>query len=130
MVTEGSSECDAFNTAPSKKYRFFNQPIEQIPGYDEAKPQMLVHSPNCGLQWHNVECISLVKCIKLETSELKIESRKVAIIKDIEESTECSGIPVTKCDESGAALANDFEDTYYFDHDLNQWVAKSPDSSK
>jgi hypothetical protein len=126
-MAEGSSECKAFSEAPSKKYRFFNQPIEQIPGYEEASPQILVHSKNCGLQWHTVECISLVKCIRLESTELKIESRKVAIIRDIEDSTDCSGIPLAECSSGTTPLAQNYaEKTYYFDSKSQKWI-KSDD---
>lgn len=42
---------------PNKKYRYFNQPIEQIPGFEINKKQALVHDPQCGLKWMDiVEC--------------------------------------------------------------------------
>lgn len=129
MATE-SEVCDALDTAPNKKYRFFNQPIEQIPGYLADKPQMLVHSANCGLQWHTIQCMEVVTCLKLETESsepvLKIERRKVALIKDIEEdtSTDCPDIPLTKCDDgSGQALSN--SDTYIYSTETKRWEARN-----
>lgn len=83
-----------------KKYRFFNQPIEQIPGYKEDQPQILVHRPNCGLQWFTLDlCLPVITCLKLESDKLKMERRRVVIIKDfdIENDTECSDIDVTDC---------------------------------
>jgi hypothetical protein len=35
-------------------FRYFNQPIEQIPGFNAQLPQVLAHRPNSGLQWVNV----------------------------------------------------------------------------
>lgn len=78
------------------KYRFFNQPIEQIPGYDNDKPQILVHRPQYGLQWHNIDtCLQVVTCINLESSELVAERRSIVIIKDFE-SENCS-VEVSEC---------------------------------
>jgi len=88
---------------PKEKYRFFNQPIDQIPGYKESEPQILVHRQNCGLQWFTLDqCLPVVTCIKLESEELVIERKKVIVIKDfdIEESeTDCPNIEVTECEE-------------------------------
>lgn len=66
---------------PKEKYRFFNQPIDQIPSYDESQPQILVHRPNCGLQWFTLEkCLNVLTCVKLESEseepELKLERKK------------------------------------------------------
>jgi hypothetical protein len=84
----------------NRKYRFFNQPIEQIPGHVEDKPQILVHRPNSGLQWVTIDqCLKVVTCMKLEASQLKIERRQVVILKDfeIEDDTECD-IELTDCE--------------------------------
>lgn len=98
------SDCSA-NTAqifpepdPKEKYRFFNQPIEQIPSYDPDKPQILAHRQGCGLQWVTIDqCLDVVTCIKLESSELTIERRKIVILKDFDASSGCDNIPVTDC---------------------------------
>jgi len=103
-----SSECDnvdkifeAPESDSDKKYRYFNQPIEQIPGYKEEKPQILVHRPNCGLQWVSLDqCLPVVTCLKLESEELVIERRSIVVIKDFEANDEeCENIEVTECEE-------------------------------
>jgi hypothetical protein len=104
-----SSECDSLEEvlpkpSPAEKYRFFNQPIEQIPGYKADKPQIIAHAPNCGLMWFTLDqCLPVVTCLKLEEKELKIERKKIVIIKDfdMEESStdECPNIPVTSCND-------------------------------
>lgn len=83
-----------------KKYRFFTLPIEQIPGYKEDKPQILVHRPNNGLQWFTLDkCLPVVTCLDLQSDKLKVERRSLVIIKDfeIEDDTECD-IDVTDCE--------------------------------
>jgi hypothetical protein len=49
----------------SGNYRYFNQPIEQIPGWDANEPQILFHGKNAGLVWVNIECIPVVTCVEL-----------------------------------------------------------------
>lgn len=91
---------------PQQKYRFFNQPIDQIPNYKEAEPQILVHRPNCGLQWFTLEkCLDVLTCVKLETesdeSELKLERKKIIVIKDFdaeEEPGDCPNISLSSVD--------------------------------
>ena len=88
------------STYGDKKYRFFNQPIEQIPGYEADKPQILVHRPNCGLQWFTLDqCLPVVTCIKLESDKLKAERKRLVVIKDFDmaDDVDCD-IEVTKCD--------------------------------
>lgn len=86
---------------PQEKYRFFNQPIEQIPSYKADKPQILAHRPGCGLQWVTVDqCLEVVTCIKLGTSELEIQRRKIVVLKDFEPDTGCDNIPVTDCPQA------------------------------
>jgi hypothetical protein len=104
-----SSDCDdvdkifeAPDSEADKKYRYFNQPIGQIPGYEEDKPQILAHRPNCGLQWITLDkCLPVVTCLKLESEELVIERRSIVIIKDfeIDDNEECPNIEVTECEE-------------------------------
>jgi hypothetical protein len=103
-----SSECDdvdkifeAPESESDKKYRYFNQPIEQIPGYEEGKPQILVHRPNCGLQWVSLDqCLPVVTCLELESDKLKVQRRSLVVIKDfeIEDDEECD-IEITECEE-------------------------------
>lgn len=84
----------------NRKYRYFNQPIEQIPNYDENSPQILAHRPNGGLQWVTVDqCLKVVTCMKLEESQLKVERRQIVVFKDFEipDDFECD-IEVTDCE--------------------------------
>lgn len=40
-------------------YRYFNQPIELIPGWDASKDQGLIHAKDSGLMWIDmIECPS------------------------------------------------------------------------
>jgi len=61
---------DDFPTIPTDKYRFFNQPVEQIPEYDASVAQMLFHSASGGLVWQSLPsgCVTLLKCVELDTS--------------------------------------------------------------
>jgi len=65
-----SSYCDFEQIIPeptSVKYRWFNQPIEQIPLWAEDKFQILVHPPNGGLHWLTVDqCQQVVTCIEID----------------------------------------------------------------
>lgn len=93
---------------PSDNYRYFNQPIEQIPGWEPDNVQILLHAAGCGLKWHTVECLDVVTCIKLGSSELTVDQRKAVIIKDLEVTTPtCSGIPTTEC--SGTSSPSQFD---------------------
>jgi hypothetical protein len=92
------------NPDGDKKYRFFNQPIEQIPGYVSDKPQILVHRPNSGLQWFTLDqCLPVVTCLDLQSDKLRVERRSVVILKDfeIENDTECD-IDITDCESSSS----------------------------
>ena len=61
---------DVFPEKPDDKYRFFNQPIEQIPEYDASVAQMLFHAANGGLVWQSLPsgCVTLLKCVEVDTS--------------------------------------------------------------
>jgi hypothetical protein len=83
-----------------RKYRFFNQPIEQIPNFKPNEPQILVHRPNGGLQWATIDkCLNVVTCMKLEASQLKVERRSIVVLKDFEipDDAECD-IELTDCE--------------------------------
>lgn len=81
------------------KYRFFNQPIEQIPGFDINKPQILAHPPGCGLVWITVDqCMDIVTCLSLESDRLKVTRNNVVVIKDFGEltnDTQCDVLTVS-----------------------------------
>jgi hypothetical protein len=108
MASDCSSNTSDIFDEPSnsKKYRFFNQPIEQIPDYIEDKPQLLVHRPDGGLQWVTLDlCLDVVTCLtlNLESEQLQIERRKIVVIKDFEPEDDCPPIDVTTCPtESGS----------------------------
>jgi hypothetical protein len=83
-------------------YRYFNQPVEQIPGWDPEEFQFLFHSKNQGLSWQSLPtgCIDVVTCIKLntETNKLDIERKTLVVLRvDDSTSTACSGIDITSC---------------------------------
>jgi len=102
-----SSQCSSTNINDiipdaGGKYRFFNQPLEQIPGFAKDKPQILAHAPNGGLMWFTLDqCMPVVTCLKLDNTakELKIERRNIVVIKDFAQNTDstCPNIPLTSC---------------------------------
>lgn len=71
-----------------ERYRYFNQPLEQIPGFAGDKPQILAHAPNGGLRWFTVDqCTPVVTCLVFEDNDgeeqLKIERNNIVTIKDL-----------------------------------------------
>lgn len=80
-----------------KIYRYFNQPIEQIPGFDKQAAQVLVHRPSFGLQWVSLDqCLPVVTCLNLKEDRLSAERRKILVIKDFD-ADDCD-IDITKCE--------------------------------
>ena len=106
-VSCSSAINDIIPHCPEYIYRFFNQPIEQIPGWVADKVQVLVHKGNQGLIWQNVYCEEVVTCISLDsnTKTLKIDRKKIVAINTLE-ATEftgaaaCPGISTTTCSSS------------------------------
>lgn len=98
-----SSQCSNTNDIIADaggKYRFFNQPLEQIPGFVIDKPQLLAHAPNGGLMWFTIDqCMPVVTCLSLGEEELTIQRRNIVVIKDfaIENDTGCPAIPLATC---------------------------------
>lgn len=96
--TPSSAPCPS-NLFPSTNpnYRYFNQPIELIPGWDQSKDQVLVHAKDSGLVWVEVVCLPVVTCIQLDELNGKFiaERKNVTIIKDFDEVS-CS-IDVIEC---------------------------------
>lgn len=82
---------------PGPHHRYFNLPIEQIPGWDPLKDQVLTHAKNGGLIWVEIVCLPVVTCIQLDelNGKLIAERRNVSIIKDFDEVS-CS-IDVIEC---------------------------------
>jgi len=79
----------------SPHHRYFNLPIEQIPGWDSTKDQILVHGDDAGLYWANLECLSVVTCIKLESNTLIAERKNIVIVKAFD--TDNCSIEVQEC---------------------------------
>jgi len=105
-----SDECDSgdleaiFEPPTSDyKYRFFNQPIEQIPGWDASSSQLLVHSKNDnaqggGLQWVTLSsCLTVVTGLSLGSSGIEVKRKKIVVLKDFEVSDE--NLEGTSCDD-------------------------------
>lgn len=100
-------DCPNFNeiaVCGDNSWIYFNQPINQIEGFSCNKPQILMHGVNCGLVWHDIDCATLVKCIKISGDEIQIEKKRVAIIKDMGDAENnpgssgyCAPIELTSC---------------------------------
>lgn len=85
----------------SPNYRYFNQPIEQIPGWDATKSQILFHGANKGLWWQTgPECIDVVTCVRLTENGLEFDRVKVFVFKSANPDTECDTIPIISCEPS------------------------------
>ena len=93
-----------------KKYRYFNQPIEQIPGWNPSKSQILFHGANGGLYWETItdDCVEVTKCVKVETDspgsdDFKIKAEKTRIrplqnLGDLDEPVVCGDFPTEAID--------------------------------
>lgn len=92
-----------------KEYRYFNQPIEQIPGFEGSKAQILFHTANKGLYWQTVpECVEVTKCIKIESAsagndDFKIKAEKLRIrplqdLGELDEPVDCYDFPTEAID--------------------------------
>lgn len=83
--------------------RYFNQPIEQIPGYNKKYCQVLCHSSEegggdeIGLYWANVKCVEVVKCIQIIGSELVAKFKTIPVFEEFDSTNYCS-VPLTYCD--------------------------------
>lgn len=63
--------------------RFFNEPIEQIPGYRWNEFQILIHGCKNGLRWWSPVCVEPIICVCTGTSgELKTSRQKMYVISD------------------------------------------------
>jgi hypothetical protein len=116
---------DAFDSKPEKKYRYFNQPIEQIPGWSESEYQVLVHSEGCGLQWHTVQCLDVMICFKKEDKNIVAERKNIVVFKEQEEKESSGCPPVECCDESGGVAILETglkQQNYVYDHKTGRWV--------
>lgn len=60
---------DMSSLSSSGNYRYFNQPIEQVPGWDVAKAQILFHGENRGLYWQTIpDCVNVLECLTVVPS--------------------------------------------------------------
>ncbi len=87
---------------PANIYRFFNQPIEQIPGWNKDLVQVLVHKGQQGLIWQTVYCEEVVTCISLDsnTKTLRIDRKKIVAINTLDSTeTTCPGISTSTCSQ-------------------------------
>ena len=85
-----------------KVYRHFNQPMEQIPGFNSSKPQVLCHSapsascPYVGLFWASLECYDVVDCISLTSEALVATKKTIGVFKVFNSTAYCS-VPLVEC---------------------------------
>lgn len=80
----------------SPNYRYFNQPIELVPGWDQLQNQLVGHAKNSGLQWIGInQCIPVTTCLKLEPGALIAERRKIPIFTEFS-TTDCT-VSTTDC---------------------------------
>lgn len=85
-------------------YRFFNQPIEQIPKWDANKFQVLAHPSGGGLHWLTAEaCTGVITCIRLEESGLEFDVATIFALKIVESGSGCPPILTVEC-PSGSNL--------------------------
>jgi len=83
---------------PNQFLRYFNQPIEQIPGFDKSQPQILCHGGNAGLVWLTIatgsdSCIDVMSRLDTEGS-LKIIVKKIRPLQILDDP---NPIDVTEC---------------------------------
>jgi hypothetical protein len=87
-LTECSSD---FPTAPADKYRYFNQPLEQIPGFVDGEVQVLFNHKGA-LVWQTIpKCVEVLKCVKLEAVDggqsLTMQQQIIRPLQDLGELT-------------------------------------------
>jgi hypothetical protein len=117
------SKCeDAFDDSPEKKYRYFNQPIEQIPGWKRDDYQVLVHSPDCGLQWHTVQCLDVMTCITKDGNNLNPETTRIVVFKEQSPEDDCP--PIECCSGDTGVAGFDGPNTFVFNESSGSWEPK------
>lgn len=95
------------NMDNNSTYRYFNMPIEQIPGYSVTDPQVLCHSAASegdkpGLFWTSLICeelgykISIKGTAEEDNLRLVLEKKAIPVFK-VFPSTNVSEIPITMC---------------------------------
>lgn len=67
----------------SAHIRFFNEPIEQVPGYRWDQFQILIHGCKNGLRWWTPVCVEPVICVcSGEGGSIEIIRQKMYVISD------------------------------------------------
>jgi len=83
----------------SVPYRYFNQPIEQIPGWIKNNSQILSHRKDSGLQWLGLnQCLQVGTCITLGSSELILERKNIPILVDDISGEDCIVLGTEECE--------------------------------
>lgn len=108
-MSSSSNLCDFDNiiTEPTGAiYRFFNQPIEQIPKWTFDKFQILVHVPTGGLHWLTVDqCQQVVTCLSIDENHvIQAELKDIAVLKVFEapDPTGCN-VDISECCSSSSS---------------------------
>lgn len=131
--TSAATGCivENFPDTPYANYRYFNQPIEQIPGWDSSKPQILFHAKDAGLIWVGIQCLPVVTCVQISgvsspedplacNCELSITRHNIYILKD-------AGINETECEIQTLPLNNlNIDGPYKYNQSTNQWETINP----
>ena len=106
----GGGLCDFDQIIPTPSsgiYRWFNQPIEQIPLWASGVFQVLVHPPNGGLHWLTLEtCQQVVTCMTLDGENmLKPVLKDVVVLKtfDVADPEACDIDFGPCCDSSSSS---------------------------
>lgn len=125
--TQTNNTCEIIDfpeiSGSSSPYRYFNQPIEQIPGWNKDEPQILFHGKNHGLVWVNIQCVPVVTCATIGPAqgsgsgsgsgscncELTLTRNKLYVLKD-------AGTITGDCAEE---ITNQ---SYRYDAQSNSWV--------
>jgi hypothetical protein len=114
--SSSSNLCDFEKIIPEpseKKYRFFNQPIEQIPLWAADKFQILVHTIDGGLHWLTLEtCQQVVTCLTLDGENmLKPQLQDVVVLKtfDVADPEACDVDFSACCDSSSSSSSSSGE---------------------
>ena len=110
MSSSSSNPCDIDQIIPeptSVIYRWFNQPIEQIPLWEANQFQVLVHPPDGGLHWLTIEgCQQVVTCITLDGENmLKTELKDVVVLKTFDPADpEACDVDFSVCCDSSSSI--------------------------
>jgi len=111
-------ECNDAISSSSSNICYFNQPINQIPGFSENKAQILSHGPDGGLVWHTVKCVNLAKVECSENDKMHIKNMKIAVIADM-------GSDTSECDDNLDFQSFSFVTCLKIDEDTRELVIET-----